>query len=229
MKYLSLIFLSLVLFLSLAFANPNSLIYQGKFKKAYFEAIASEHSNSFLTAAKAANLYAEFILTNNKEKEDFFQLAVEQANSAIAVDNNNYLAHYQKAYAQAQLIRFSGVLSKINLASSIKHHLDSALKANSKHAESLAALALWHLQLSQRGLAWIYGANQNEVIPLFEQAVLNEPENISICKDYGFALIKLEIFDNAKKQLEQCLELKARSAKDEFGLARAQSLLNSLE
>ncbi len=226
MKFLSILIL---VFSTIAFANPNSLIYQGKYKEAYFEAVASSSSSNFLIAAKAANLYAEFSLTDNKEKEEFFQFAAEHANSAIRLDDNNYQAHYQKAYAQAQLIRFAGVLSKINLASSIKHHLDQALAIKPDHADSLAALALWNLQLTQRGLGWIYGADQNRVIPLFEQAIKNDVESISICKDYGFALIKLKDFDNAKNQLERCLELKPHSAKDEFVLARAQELLDSIK
>jgi len=230
-KLLTMKHLSLILFLTISFAlaNPNSLIYQGKYKEAYYEAIASSHSDSFLTAAKAANLYAEFTLSDTKEKEKFFQFAVEHAGSAIALDKDNYRAYYQKAYAQAQLIRYAGVFSKINLASSIKHQLDRSLAINPEHADSLAALALWNLQLSQRGLGWIYGASQDKVIPLFEQAVTLEPKSISICKDYGFALIKLKDFSAAKKQLERCLELPAHSAKDEFGLARAQALLDSLE
>ena len=219
----------LILFLTPALAaSPRQMLESGGFAAAWQAGSTSSELDDLIAAAEAANLMAQYQVSGDDEKKLWLERAQDAARRAISLYPESAEAYYQLAQAQAEIIRFVGVWSKITLASAIKENLDACLKRDPDHARAHMGLALWHLQLARRGLGWLYGASSEAVVPLFEQAVELAPGNIEIRKNYGFALIELEKHDAARRQLEEALALPALTVPDRLHQARARQLLAEL-
>jgi len=218
----------ILLFAPVMAASPRQMLESGDFAAAWQAGSASSELDDLTAAAEAANLMAQYQVSGDDEKKLWLERAEAAARRAISLYPESAEARFQLAHAQAEVIRYVGVWGKITLASAIKENLDACLKRNPDHARAHMGLALWHLQLAKRGLGWLYGASSEAVVPLFEQAVELAPDNIEIRKNYGFALMELEKYDAARRQLEKALALPALTAPDRLHQARARQLLAEL-
>jgi len=206
-------------------ASPRQMLESGGFAAAWQAGSVSNELDDLTAAAEAANLMAQYQVQGKDKKRLWLERAQAAARRAISLYPESAEAYYQLAQAQAEIIRFVGLWSKITLASAVKENLDACLKRDPDHARAHMGLALWHLQLAKRGLGWLYGAATTAVVPLFEQAVELAPSNIEVRKNYGFALIELEKYDAARQQLEQALALPTLTVPDQLHQARARQLL----
>ena len=208
--------------------NPRALLNEGEFAAAWAAGNASSRTADVLVAAEAANLMAQYRAQTDAERRVWLERAQQAARRAVALDPESAEGYYQLAHAQAEVIRFVGVLAKLGLASEIKRNLERALELDPNHARAVMGLALWHLQLARRGFGWLYGASLGEVVPLFEWALTLEPQNVEIRKNYGFALMQLGRRDAARAQLERALALPVQSVPDRLHHDRAAELLRKL-
>ncbi|WP_457628962.1 tetratricopeptide repeat protein [Oceanithermus sp.] len=221
------VILTLLLVPALA-ASATGLLNAGRLPAAWEAGREAGALEEVLAAAEAANLMAQYASADEREQRLWLDRAEEAARRAVRRWPDAAEAHYQLAHAQAEKIRFVGVLAKIELASSIKENLDRTLALERDHARAHMGLALWHLQLAKRGLGWFYGASLDAVVPLFEQATALAPESIEIRKNYGFALIELGRPEEARRELERALALPSRNEPDRLHQARARALLDGL-
>lgn len=223
--------LLLALALALALAQertPQELLAEGEFAAAWAWGNASLRIEDVLAAAQAANLMAQYRAESDAERRTWLDRAQQAAQRAIRLEPESAEGYYQLAHAQAEMIRFVGVLAKLNLASQIKRNLERALELDPNHARAAMGLALWNLELAKRGFGWLYGASLGKVVPLFEWAVSLEPNDIELRKNYGFALMQLGRTDAAHRQLELALALPVRSVPDRLYHERAAELLREL-
>ena len=212
-----------------ALAGSAELLAGGEFAAAWRAGGTSHNPIELAAAAEAANLTAQYRAASDDERRLWLERAQQTARKLIRLFPENPEGYYQLAHAQAEVIRFVGVLAKLNLASRIKHNLEQALDLDPDHARALMGLALWHLQLAKRGFGWLYGASLGEVVPLFERAVALDPDNVEIRKNYGFALLQLGRPEAAREQLEAALTLPVQSVPDRLHHDRAAELLRDLE
>lgn len=219
----------LALLFAVAWADPATLIDEGHFQQAYEQALAQGTAEAYALAAKAASFYAGYIANTGKEKETWFSKAEAAAKKAIAADANYAEGYFELARAQGRLSQYRGILASLNLASSVRDNLKKALELNPKHDGALVALALWNLELAQKGVGWIYGASIKRVEPLFQQAIQLNPTAIAHRLEYGNALIRLNKPDAARRQLEKALELPARTWVDRADQEKARALLESIK
>ncbi|GEM90099.1 tetratricopeptide repeat protein [Oceanithermus desulfurans] len=208
---------------------PRVLLQLGEFEAAWTQGRGAERLGDLAAAAEAANLIAQYRAKSDAERRAWLERAQETARRAIRLFPDAAEGYYQLAHAQAEVIRFVGVLAKLGLASEIKRNLERALELDAGHARAVMGLALWHLQLAKRGFGWLYGASLGEVVPLFEWAVTLEPDSVEIRKNYGFALMQLGRPEAARKQLEAALALPVKSVPDRLHHDRAAELLRELE
>lgn len=208
--------------------GPRVLLQLGEFEAAWTQGRDADRLEDLAAAAEAANLMAQYRAETDAERRRWLERAQETARRAVQRFPDAAEGYYQLAHAQAEVIRFVGVLAKLGLASEIKRNLERALELDAGHARAVMGLALWHLQLAKRGFGWLYGASLGEVVPLFEWAVTLEPEDIEIRKDYGFALMQLGQKDAARAQLERALTLPVRSVPERLHHDRAAELLRQL-
>ncbi|HGY08579.1 MAG TPA: hypothetical protein ENK37_00775 [Oceanithermus profundus] len=218
-----------VLLAGLAWANPAALIDEGRFQQAYEEALALGTAPAFALAAKAASYHAGYVAPSGKEKEAWFSKAEAAAKKAIAADPGYPEGYFELARAQGRLSQYRGILASLNLASSVRDNLKKALELDPKHDSALVALALWNLELAQKGVGWMYGASIKRVEPLFQKAIALNPTVIAHRLEYGGALIRLKKPDAARVQLQKALELPARTWVDRADQAKARALLENLK
>ncbi len=211
---------------ALAFAGAAELLAEGEFKAAYEAAI---QEGDWVLAARAASFYAMYQATDKKERAAWFSKAEAAAKKAIKEDPENPEAYFELARALGRLAQYRGILQSLSLASAVKENLDKALKLKPDYASALVALALWHLELSQKGVGWLYGASEKKVIPLFEKAIQLEPDRIIHRLEYAKALIRLGKKKEALKQLEVALSLPPRDARDRYVLEEARALYEKLK
>ncbi len=218
-RFLTLVF---VLVLAHVLANPAELLKKGAFENAYEEALVFE---DYVLAARAASFVAIYRATDDRDRAAWFARAEKAARQAIQQDPSNPEAHFELARALGRLAQYRGILQSLSLASAVRDELKKTLKLKPDHAGALVALALWHLELSQKGVGWLYGADAGQVIPLFEKAIRLEPEAIIHRVEYAKALLRLGKKAAARKQLEVALKLEPKDARDRLEQARARALL----
>ncbi len=220
-----LLAISLAVLFALALAGAGELLAQGQFKAAY-ESAAKE--GNWVLAARAASFYAMYQAEGKKERSAWFARAEAAAKRAIQAEPKNPEAYFELARALGRLAQYRGILQSLSLAAGVRDNLKKALALKPDYASALVALALWHLELSQKGVGWLYGADAGKVIPLFERAIELEPDRIIHRYEYARALYRLGKRREALKQLEVALSLPPRDARDTYVLAEAQELLEQL-
>ncbi len=211
-----------------ALAGSAELLAGGELAAAWRVGVASNNPIELAAAAEAASLMAQYRAASDDERRFWLERTEQVARRLIELFPDDPEGYYQLAHAQAEMIRFVGIFGKIGLASAIKENLDACLKRDPRHARALMGLALWNMELAQRGLGWLYGARLEEVRPLLQRAVALEPGNIEIRKNYGFAMIKLRDWPAARAQLQKALSLPAVSAVDMLHQQRAAELLEQV-
>ncbi|WP_157205877.1 tetratricopeptide repeat protein [Calidithermus timidus] len=208
-------------------AAVEKMIDEGKLQAAYSEALKLGNAG-YVLAAKAASYYAGYQAAD-KERGSWYDKAEEAAKKAIQADPDNPEAYFELARAHGRLAQFRGILESLNLASSVRDNLNKALKLNPNHAGAKVALALWHLELTQKGVGWLYGANMGQVVPLFEEAIKLEPQTIIHRVEYATALARMNRKAEAVKQLEFALSLPAKTYADQKDQERAKKQLEELK
>lgn len=223
--------LSLVLLLPLALAQNagavEKLVDEGKFQEAYEAGLRLGSAEGLVLAAKAASYYAGYQAKDN-EKADWFGRAEAAARRAIQADSNNAEAYFELARAQGRLSQYRGILESLGLASSIKENLDRTLRLNPRHAGAKVALALWHHSLVSKNVGWLYGANGNQIMPLFNEAIQLEPQTIIHKVELAGVLAAQGKKEDARRQYEAALAIAPATAADRFDQERARRELAAL-
>ncbi len=223
-----LLVLSFVLFAVVALAGGAELLATGELAVAWQAGAQSNDPAELAAAAEAASLMAQYRASSDDERRLWLERTEQAARRLIELFPDDPEGYYQLAHAQAEMIRFVGIFGKIGLASAIKENLDACLERDPRHARALMGLALWNMELAQRGLGWLYGARLEEVRPLLQRAVELKPGSIEIRKNYGFAMIKLRDWPAARAQLQKTLSLPARNVADRLHQQRAAELLEHI-
>ncbi|MCL6526614.1 MAG: hypothetical protein K6T57_06975 [Thermaceae bacterium] len=206
----------------------DKLIADGKFQEAYEAGIKQANTAGWVDAAQAASFYATYQARDN-EKAEWFGKAEAAAKKAIQSDPQSPEAYFELARAQGRLAQYRGILESLGLASSIKDALDKTLKLNPKHAGAKVALALWNQSLVSKGVGWLYGANGNVVIPLFQEAIALEPNTIIHRVEYAGVLAQMGKKDEARAQYQAALAIAPKTAADRYDLERAKRELDALK
>lgn len=208
-------------------AHANPLLVEGRFADAYHQGRAAG-SGGWLLAAQAANLYASYMATNDSEIAKWFALGQEAAQRALELNTQSAEAHFELARSIGGQLSQQTLLGRVNSVSAMRDHLQQALRLRPDYPEARAALGVWHLEVSQAGIGWLYGANTNQVRPLFEEALRLEPDSVLIRVWYAQALVKMGAPQQARVQLEQAVRLAPRNAVERFEQGFARDRLQNL-
>jgi len=221
MRYL----MALALALGVALAGPADLLKEGEFQAAYRQAL---DAGQYVLAARAASFYAMYQAKDRSAKEAWFDRAEKAAREAIRQNPNDPEGYFELARALGRLAQYRGILQSLSLASAVRDNLNKALALKPDYAGAMVALALWNLELAQKGVGWLYGARIGRVIPLFEKAIRLEPEEIIHRVEYASALARMGKKQAALAQLNAALGLAPKDARDRYEQERAQRLLAQL-
>lgn len=211
--------------LGIALAGPRELIVSGRYGEAYREA-QGLGSEGLVWAARAANLYASY-LAQGDEITLWFTRAEQAATQALKLNPRSAEAHFELARAQGGLLSRRGLLEAAAMVTSMREHLEEALKIKPDYAEATAALAVWHGALTQNGMGWLYGADANQVSPLFEESLKLE-DSVVVRVWYALALQQQGKIPEARRHLEKALAMPPKDAADRFEQNIARERLKSL-
>jgi tetratricopeptide (TPR) repeat protein len=213
-----------------AAAQPAELLYeQGAFEAAYDAAIAIPTAAMQLLAARAALDHAVYRLASSgaslDEQLTWLRRGLSAADKAAALDPASAPAVVQQARARGEIARRTGVLRNLDVAPQLRELFDRALALDPDDADALVGLAMWHLELVERGVAWLYGGDRNAILPLLERGVAAAPEQLNLRVEYATALRALGREEAARDQLQIALALPLRNATDAFERQRAEAML----
>lgn len=197
---------------------------------AYETAVADEGSAPAQSlAARAAADQAVYSLAAEgaslEEQFEWLRRSVAAAERALTLDPGSSVAYVHLARGRGEMARRSGILQNLNVASELKRLFDKALELNPADADALVGLGMWHLELVENGVGWLYGGRRDQVLPLVEAGVAAAPKQVNLRVEYATALTALGQDVAAREQLEVALALPAVSAVDRAEQARARRLL----
>ncbi len=213
-----------------AAAQPAELLYeQGAFDAAYEAAVHVPSATTLLLAARAAIDHAVYRLAPSgaplEEQVAWLRRGLAAADRAAELDPTSAPAVVQQARARGEIARRTGVLRNLDVAPQLRELFERALTLDPDDADALVGLAMWHLELVERGVAWLYGGDRNEILPLLERGVAAAPEQLNLRVEYATALRALGQEEAAREQLQIALALPIRSATDVFERERAEAKL----
>lgn len=209
----------------------TELWQRGDFVAAYEAVVADESSAAAQRlAARAAADQAVYVLAaaeaGQDEQFEWLRRSVTAAERAVTLDPNASLAYVYLARGRGEIARRSGILQNLNVATELKRLFEKALELNPQDADALVGFGMWHLELVEAGVGWLYGGKRDQVMPLVEAGVAAAPEQVNLRVEYATALRAFAQPELAREQLEAALALPARSAVDRTEQERARRLLN---
>lgn len=226
----SLVLVALLLVGAASAQAPAALHAAGDFVAAYEAAAAASGDAAALTlAARAATDHVVYVLApagaSADEQRAWLELAWAAANAATELEPDSPDALLQLARARGELARRSGVLQNLDVAPGLRHIFDRVLELRPEDPDALVALGMWHLELVQAGVGWLYGGRRDQVLPLVARGVEAAPEQVNLRVEYAVALHALGRPEDAIDQLRLALEMPAATAVDRAEQDRARRLL----
>lgn len=209
--------------------GPASSWQAGDFEAAYAAASAIDTAEMQLLAARAAADQAVYVLApagaDVTEQVAWLRRSAYAAERAVELAPGSAEALVALARGKGEIARRSGVLQNLNVASELRRLFDEALTLEPENADALVALAMWHLELVEAGVGWLYGGRRDQVLPLVEAGVAAAPRQINLRVEYATALRALGFEEEAREQLEVAMELVAATAVDLAEQRRAREML----
>jgi tetratricopeptide (TPR) repeat protein len=213
-------------------AQPAQLWHDGDFAAAYESAAPQQTLPLQLLAARSAIDQVVYVLApagaDLPEQLVWLRRAVSAAEQAVRLDAGSAAAVMALARAKGEVARRSGVLQNLNVAGELKQLFDQALALEPNNPDALVGLAMWHLELVQAGVGWLYGGKRDAVLPLLEKGVAAAPEQINLRNEYATALLALGTAAQAEQQLRVALQLTPHTAVDRAEQRRSAELLLTL-
>ncbi len=209
--------------------EPLALWQQGDFVTAYEQ--AAQHGTARLQtlAARAATDHVVYELAQAgaplDEQLAWLRRGVGAAERAVALDGTSVDALIQLARAKGEIARRSGVLQNLNVATELKELFDRVLALDPENPDALVGLAMWHLELVENGVGWLYGGRRDQVLPLLERGLAAAPQQVNLHVEHAVALRALGQEAQAMEALRRALALPATSAVDRAEQLRAEALL----
>lgn len=209
--------------------DPERLAAEGAYEAAYAAARELDTAPMLVLAARAATDQVVYALVpagaSLDEQLPWLRRAVDAAERAAERDPNAPQAWVQLARARGEIARRTGVLRNLDTAPALKALFDRALGLDPQEPDALVGLAMWHLELVQHGVGWLYGAKREAILPLLERGVAAAPDRINLRVEYATALRALGFEEAARAQLEIALALPVLRASDAVEQGRARSML----
>jgi tetratricopeptide (TPR) repeat protein len=220
--------------------DAPALAYQA-FKDGRFDEAAKlgaqDASAEGLSIAAAARLAEGRFHLNGDEKTIALNDAQALARRAIQLDSDHLRAHIVLAVALGAASREMGLIDAYfsNNADIGRREIERCISLSHGSARTRALIGEWHLEVVRRGgaqlAAMIYGADIDQGITAFEQAMNASPDDPIIPAEFGLALIALgeeRYLPRAVQALNQALSMAPRDAYERLTLDQARLALDQL-
>ncbi len=216
--------------------EARTVYSEGRFTEAADLARAIDTSEGYALAANSLAIYG-YYLAPDSEKEGVFRRAAELARKAIRLDATNPEAHLQLAHAIGRHGQVIGILEALNEghAGQVHDAIQEALRLAPDRATAHLSLAAWHAGAVSMGgffAALLYGANEEDALAHFKQALELAPQDKVVLLEYALGLLGLDAIGNREKArdlLERAISLPSKDAHDRIIHRKAVERLAALD
>ena len=216
--------------------EARAVYAEGRFTEAADLARALDTSEGYALAANSLAIYGYHIAPDS-EKEGVFKRAENLARKAIRLDAANPQAHLQLAHAMGRRAQVIGKLKALHegYASQVRDVIQEALRLDPDMAATHLSFASWHAgAVGAAGVlaGWLYGANEEDALTHFEQALALAPQEKIVLLEYALGLLSLNADDNHGKAhdlLERAIQLPLKDAHDRIIHRKAVEQLAALD
>lgn len=174
-----------------------------------------------------------------KEKQDYFEKAVEYGKKAVILNPDHAEGHLRLAISTGRLALFHGGKTKIRMSKEVKAQIDTVKMLDPDHFLAYYVIGRWHREIS--GLSFflkaaakiIYGgvpkASKEEALANFEKTVELNPDfvegNVALAEMY----IKSKRYEEARECLKRALEAPKTFMNDEKFKQDAAKMLDKIK
>lgn len=200
----------------------------GDFALAYALAAEAGTLEGQLLAARSAADQAVYRESSPDAALAWLEASETAAQAALALEPPGSLAALATmalARAKGEAALHRGLLANSLLPGELRTLFERVLELQPGNPDALVAYGAWHLELTERGVGWLYGGRRAEVLPLMERGVAAAPEQINLRVEYAIALRALGRNEAAAAELAKALSLTAATAVDRLEQERAARLL----
>lgn len=205
----------------------------------YRRAVEIDSSN-YAALWKLARAYVDVGMSLPKNEQlQYYVVGEKLARRCATLYPDSANGHFFLAVALGRVALYEGGKRKIQIAKEVKAEAERTLQCNPEHDGAMHVLGRWNYELAElnfieRAVAKIVfgglpsGASYEQAAQYFEQAIAHRPEAPVHHFEYGRTLLKLDRVSEARRQLEQCLELSEVFWDDAQHKVAARKLLDKL-
>ncbi len=209
--------------------GAQALYLAGSFEQAYAQAAAVETAAAQTLAAQAAIAQGLYVASSGADALAWLRRADRAADRAVKLAPDDPAALLAAAQAKGEIARKAGGIGSINTPNEVGSLLKRAVGLDPTNADALVGLGMWNLQLTERGVGWLYGAHRDGAMAMVERGVSLAPTKVNLRVEYATALLNAGDASAARRQLQQALTLPTPTAVDRYEHERAVKLLNAME
>lgn len=163
-----------------------------------------------------------------------FEEARDAEKRALRLDDNSADAHFQLARALGKIALFKGVFKSSSLAKQVRDECLRALEIDSLHDGTWHILGRWHREVGKKAKILripmgLGGANREDALAFMQKALEINPENINHHLEMGHTYRRFKMFDQARSEYRQCLDLPAEGPLDKKYQEEAKKSLDEME
>ena len=210
---------------------------EGRFLEAADIAEALGTSEGLALAAKTLTIQAHY-LTRGSAKEALFERAAGLAQKAIKTDPKNPEAHIQSSRVMGRHAQTIGVVESAGKGypEKIRDAIKNALRLDPDLPAAHLGMGMWHAEVVAGAGSFmadiLYGADEDDAIAYYEQALVRAPDEKVVPFEYALGLLALDGDDyreQARSLLQRAIELPTKDAFDDILHQRAVDRLAALD
>lgn len=211
-----------------AAADANALYRSGSFERAYQVAAAVDTAPMQTLAAQAAIARGLYQGSSQDDTLAWLRRGETAAQEALTLAPERPDALLALAQAKGEIARRTGPLANLSVPGDIGELLKKALRLAPNDPDALVGLGLWNLELTDRGVGWLYGAKRDGALAMVARGVTLAPERVDLRVQYADALRIVGDVGRAREQLDRALALPAATALERYEQQRAKTMLSEL-
>ncbi len=207
--------------------------------QSYFAALALESNNDEILW-RISRTYVDLgehlpIGTDEEKRQQLatYEMALEYANKALAVDPRCSMAYVRRAIANGRIALFKGVWESLDLVKQAKTDLERAIELDAANSSAYYVLGRTHAKVSERprivrwplGLGW---ASLDDAVEKYEQAIALRPNFIRYRLDCARAYVELDEYEKARAHLTSIPTLPTMDEDDDQFRKEATELLERI-
>jgi len=208
--------------------EAQALYRSGSFEQAYQLAVAVDSAAMQTLAAQAAIARGLYQGSSEEDTLTWLRRGETAAQAAVKLAPDSPPALLALAQAKGELARRTGPLANVSVPGEVGGLLKKAVSLQPRNPDALVGLGLWNLELTDRGVGWLYGASRGGALEMVARGVALAPDRIDLRVQYASALRIVGDVARAREQLDKALAMTPGTALERYAQDDAKAMLSQL-